>query len=152
MIDVTRRCDYACRILRQAYYAGEGYVSVAEVAEVEDIPYAFARSIQHELVDHGFIETTRGSRGGMRLKADPTKATVLDVFDALQGGVNIAPCTADEEYCSKADSCAFHKVWLAAEKLLSDLFGAITLKELLDSGGDLPMLDCIIAGEMKCQP
>ena len=44
-MDVTRRCDYACRILRAAYKSGDSYVSVSDIAEQEDIPYAFARSI-----------------------------------------------------------------------------------------------------------
>ena len=48
-MDITRRCDYACRILRAAYKSGDEYVSVSEIAEKEDIPYAFARSIQHDL-------------------------------------------------------------------------------------------------------
>ncbi|MFR3092450.1 MAG: hypothetical protein ACLTMP_12600 [Eggerthella lenta] len=37
-MDVTRRCDYACRILRAAYKSGEAYVSVSDLAEQEDIP------------------------------------------------------------------------------------------------------------------
>ena len=44
-MDVTRRCDYACRILRAAYKSGDSYVSVSDIAEQEDIPYAFARRI-----------------------------------------------------------------------------------------------------------
>ena len=37
-MDITRRCDYACRILRAAYRNGEGYVSVSDIAEEEGIP------------------------------------------------------------------------------------------------------------------
>lgn len=37
-MDITRRCDYACRILRAAYKSGEAYVSVSDIAEDEDIP------------------------------------------------------------------------------------------------------------------
>ena len=64
-MDITRRCDYACRILRAAYKSGDEYVSVSEIAEKEDIPYAFARSIQHDLVKAGLIRTVRGARGGL---------------------------------------------------------------------------------------
>ena len=52
-MDITRRCDYACRILRAAYQERRRYVSVSDIAEDEDIPYAFARSIQHDLVKGG---------------------------------------------------------------------------------------------------
>ena len=44
-MDITRRCDYACRILRAAYRNGDERMSVAELAEREGIPYAFARSM-----------------------------------------------------------------------------------------------------------
>ena len=58
-MDITRRCDYACRILRAAYRNGDERMSVAELAEREGIPYAFARSIQHDLTKCGFVNTTR---------------------------------------------------------------------------------------------
>ena len=66
-MDITRRCDYALRILEAAYESGDSYVSVADISEQEDIPYAFARSIQHDLVKAGFLKTIRGVRGGLTL-------------------------------------------------------------------------------------
>ena len=66
-MDITRRCDYALRILEAAYESGDSYVSVADISEQEDIPYAFARSIQHDLVKGGLIKTVRGARGGLAL-------------------------------------------------------------------------------------
>ena len=38
-MDITRRCDYACRILRAAYKSGDAYVSVSDIAEDEAIAY-----------------------------------------------------------------------------------------------------------------
>ena len=70
-MDITRRCDYALRILRVAYERLGSFVSVTEIAELEDIPYAFARSIQHDLVRAGLLRTGRGARGGLALNCDP---------------------------------------------------------------------------------
>ena len=42
-MSITRRCDYACRIIRAAYRSGDTYISIAEVAEQESIPYSFAQ-------------------------------------------------------------------------------------------------------------
>ena len=67
-MDITRRCDYALRILEAAYESGDSYVSVADISEQEDIPYAFARSIQHDLVKGGLIKTVRGARGGLEVE------------------------------------------------------------------------------------
>ena len=91
-MDITRRCDYACRILRAAYRSKDAYVSVSGIAEAEDIPYAFARSIQHDLVKAGLIKTVRGARGGLMLACDPAEITMLDILEALQGPVSISAC------------------------------------------------------------
>ena len=91
-MDITRRCDYACRILRAAYRNGDERMSVAELAEREGIPYAFARSIQHDLTKCGFVNTTRGARGGLRLGCDPATVTVRDVVEAVQGPVSVSEC------------------------------------------------------------
>ena len=99
-MSITRRCDYACRIIRAAYRSGDTYISIAEVAEQESIPYSFARSIQHELVKAGLLKTIRGVKGGLALACDPSKTTVLDVLEGVNGGISIADCTcADYPVC-----------------------------------------------------
>ena len=135
-MELTRRCDYACRILRSAYRHKDGYVSIAEVSEEEDIPYAFARTIQHDLATAGFLKTVRGARGGLTLAIDPSNTTVLDVLRILQGPVTVAPCAIDPESCSLSDGCTFNRVWMAADEALSTLFGSLTLKDVFDGTPD----------------
>ncbi|MEI2997989.1 MAG: Rrf2 family transcriptional regulator [Senegalimassilia faecalis] len=133
-MDITRRCDYALRILRAAYKSGDEYVSVSEIAEKEDIPYAFARSIQHDLVKAGLIRTVRGARGGLVLNSDPADVTMLDVLEAIQGPVSVSLCAIDPDYCEKHADCAYNKVWHGADRLLNDYFSQITLRDLFERG------------------
>ena len=60
-MDATRRCDYACRIPGGPPTRAESLFQT-DIAEQEDIPYAFARSIQHDLVKGGLIKTVRGAQ------------------------------------------------------------------------------------------
>ncbi|WP_165170921.1 Rrf2 family transcriptional regulator [Adlercreutzia sp. ZJ242] len=144
-MDITRRCDYACRMLR-AVCTGQGRISVAEIAESEDIPYAFARSIQHDLVKAGFLRTVRGARGGVSMARPLEEVTVLDVLRAVEGTVAISPCSEDPAYCPRSSSCAYHRVWCGADRLLEGYFSDITLADLfgeavaagLAEGEDLP--------------
>lgn len=129
-MDVTRRCDYACRIIRAAYRGNGAYRSVSEIAAEEGIPYAFARSIQHDLVQGGLISTVRGARGGLRLKCDPQVTTLLDVLEAVQGPVTISQCAVDGDYCDRSPLCEYNRVWRGADSLLAAYFGAITLVQL----------------------
>lgn len=146
-MDITRRCDYACRILRAAYRNGDSFISITDVAEDEDIPYAFARSIQHDLATVGFIETARGSHGGLKLHIDPAEITVYDVLQTVQGNINVAPCTSDHTYCDKSDGCVYHRVWQASDKLLSGFYKSITLADLFSEGGDHPSVKGVLQAE-----
>ena len=125
-------------MLRAAYRNGDERMSVAELAEREGIPYAFARSIQHDLTKCGFVNTTRGAHGGLCLGCDPAVVTVRDVVEAVQGPVSVSECGAGAAPCGRSASCAYNKVWRGADRLLSDYLGSITLKDLFELGGDHP--------------
>ncbi len=129
-MELTRRTDYACRIIRAAYANKDAYVSVSDVADAESIPYAFARSIQHDLVHAGLLKTVRGAKGGLSLACDPSATTLLDVLVALQGPMNMSPCSADPEYCERCGGCEYHSIWKHADRLMQDYFESITLEKL----------------------
>lgn len=139
-MDVTRRCDYACRILRAACNSGDSYISVAEVAEQENIPYAFARSIQHDLVKGNLIKTVRGARGGLALNCDPSQVTLLEVLEVIQGPLSMSLCVTDSDYCDKQACCAFSKLWQGADSVLTEYFKSITLKDLIEQRGSHPVI------------
>lgn len=134
-MELTRRTDYACRIIRAAYANRDSYVSVSEVAQRESIPYAFARSIQHDLVHAGLLKTVRGAKGGLWLACDPHDTTLLDVLEAVQGPVNMSPCSADPSYCEKCGGCEYHVIWKRADRMMQDYFESVTLEKLFSGEG-----------------
>lgn len=140
-MSITRRCDYACRIIRAAYKNGESYVSIAEVAEQEQIPYSFARSIQHELVKAGLLRTIRGVHGGLVLNCDPSEVSLYDVLRSVSGEtLSVAECTNCDYLCCHKGNCSFNAVWLAADKMLRSLYSSITLAELFEQGRNHPVI------------
>jgi len=54
-MDVTRRTDYAIRLISALTESQGKPLSVREAAEAYSVPYAFARSIQHALVQAGLV-------------------------------------------------------------------------------------------------
>ncbi len=135
-MDITRRSDYALRILRAAYRARGEYRSVAQIAEEEGVPYAFARSIQHDLVASGLLETARGAKGGTALAVEPSQVSMFSVIEAVGGSLSMAPCGGVPSHCGKHDRCAFHGLWKGADSLIRDYFSRITLAEVLEEGSD----------------
>lgn len=130
-MDISRKTDYALRILAMLVENGNELLSVRVAAEEVDVPYSFARSIQHGLVQAGIIESLRGVRGGMRLKVDPAEVTVYEIIKAVQGPFAINECTAPDGDCPRISSCCFHPLWLGVEALVGDYLSSVTLADVV---------------------
>ena len=146
-MDVTRRSDYALRMLRATYRERGSYRSVAQIAQEEGIPYAFARSIQHDLVEAGLLSTVRGAKGGTALAVDPCETTMLQVLEAVGGPLSIAPCSEEPAACAKQPECAFNKLWQGADALVSQYFGSITLSDILEQGASNAVVSRALASD-----
>lgn len=143
-MDISRKTDYALRILSMLVESGDELLSVRVAAEQVDVPYSFARSIQHGLVQAGIIESLRGVRGGMRLKADPEELTIYDIVRAVQGPFVINECTAAGSDCPRMETCCFHPLWMGAEALLNDYLSSVTLADVVE-GRRFPAVDAKFA-------
>ena len=96
-MEITRKTDYALRMVAELIRSESGVMSVRSAAQRNDVPYSFARSIQHDLVRAGIVESLCGSHGGMRLAVDPAATSLLRVVEAVQGSVCFSGCdTAGE--------------------------------------------------------
>lgn len=142
-MDISRKTDYALRMLAELVRESSGVVSVRSAADQNNVPYSFARSIQRDLVQAGVIESIRGSRGGMRLVADPSTVTLLDVVEAVQGPLAISGCAAagpDGGECPRAIACGYNPIWRGAQELLDSYLSSVTLAEAV-SGRARPVVD-----------
>ena len=131
-MDVTRRTDYSIRLIAALILNNGKPLSVREAAEQYEVPYAFARSIQHAMVQAGLIRSLRGAHGGMLLNVDPDDITLFQLIEAVQGPVSVAVCTTDTGWCSRDTQCPFHKVWEGANELLADYLESVSIKQLLE--------------------
>lgn len=133
-MEISRKTDYALRMLAALVRDETGVVSVRTVAEDNNIPYSFARSIQHDLARAGIVESLRGARGGMRLAVDPHKASLCTLIEAIQGPIIVAGCEyAGEEGgpCPFREECNFNPVWCNAEKMLRKYFKSVSLYDVV---------------------
>jgi len=129
-VEITRRTDYAIRLLLELVRSGGGPVSVRQLAERQQVPYAFARSVQRGLVGAGLISTVRGAKGGAVLAREPDNVTLYEVVSSMQGVPSVAACVNDPEWCSLAGGCAVHGVWCDADEMLREFLGSKTLAGL----------------------
>jgi len=130
-MEITRRTDYAIRLIAALLEKGGVPLSVREAALQQDVPYAFARSIQHDLMQQGIVTSLRGAKGGMVLNVDPEKFTLFELIEIVQGPVSVAVCTNDEDWCPRSKTCQFHNVWEGANEIMRNYLSSVTIKDLL---------------------
>ena len=135
-MQVTRRTDYAMRILLELAKDEDGApISVRALADDQEVPYAFARSIQRDLVAASLVAAHRGAAGGLTLARPASQITVLEVLEAMQGPVSCSLCTSDPDWCGRSTSCRLHRVWEEADGLLRNYLGGKTLAGLVSEQG-----------------
>lgn len=131
-MEISRRTDYAIRLIAALVESDGEPLSVRSAAEQEDVPYAFARSIQHDLVLAGLVASRRGAHGGMVLCRPAEELTLLEIVESVQGPLSVSICAREQGWCPRDEACPFHKMWKGADEILRDYLSSVSMKELVD--------------------
>ena len=132
-MSISRKTDYALRMLSMLAENEGELLSVRRAAEQVDVPYSFARSIQRCLVEAGIVESVRGVNGGMRLKADPKALTIRRIVEAAQGPLLLNDgCTGDSTECSHVEACCYHPLWMGLQEVVYSYLDSVTLDDVVN--------------------
>ncbi len=117
---LTRGGEYAVRcVLYLAACTTPGQVAPRkEVAQAMQIPESFMAKVAQTLSRAGIIQITQGARGGYRLLKDPSRLSLLQVVEAVDGEIFLNQCIMSPESCRRSPSCGVHRVWETARQRL----------------------------------
>ena len=116
MLSITKKADYAVRII--AFLANtppESYVSSTEVSKKTLVPRKFLARIVLDLIHAGWIESNRGSKGGIRLSKNASEATLSKVVELVDGPIALNDCCSPNSKCAFRKVCKIHPVWVSAQ-------------------------------------
>lgn len=125
---LSLHADYSCRVLIYLATTASERASVDEIASAFRVSQHHLVKVVHRLGRLGFIETTRGRGGGIRLARKPSAISIGDVIrHTEQPDFNVVECfDMATNACPIAGACGL-KPWLAAamEAFLSTLDGVM---------------------------
>jgi len=149
---ITTKGRYALRAMTNLALSQNGKPKAIKViAAEEDISPEFLEQIFFKLKKVGIIESVRGPGGGFHLHRDPETITVKAIFEAVEEGLDLTPCTscnddAPEPTCARVDDCLVHEVWQGATRQISSFFEGVSLKNIVERKGP-HILNDLMAGK-----
>ena len=91
-MQLTRYTDYSLRVLAYLSLKNDCAVTISEIANYYDISRNHLVKVVHHLASIGFIKTTRGKGGGIRLAHKPEAICIGDVVRQTEPNFDIVEC------------------------------------------------------------
>jgi Rrf2 family transcriptional regulator, iron-sulfur cluster assembly transcription factor len=136
MVDLVRRnTDYALRLMvNLAKNYGNGPVSTRAAAAEESVPYQLACKLMQRLQKSRLIRSCMGPKGGFSLDREPSKISLREVVEIIQGPISVNRCLLAAEACQRQKDCTARIKLAELQQYVRDYLGGITLDELLGNG------------------
>ena len=99
---------YAATALGYMALRDAGPLQVRELARRIEIPAPYLSKIVHQLGRIGFVETRRGTGGGVRLAVDPAKTTLYQLCEVLGDPILEPHCLLGLGLCNDDVACPAH--------------------------------------------
>jgi len=87
----------------------EGMVNVIKIADATGSSKHHVAKVFQRLVKEGFLFSHRGPTGGFSLKRPSESISFLDIFQAIEGEIEILKCPLNHQICA-FDKCIINNV------------------------------------------
>lgn len=127
----SKEAAYAVRVLAKlASFDSNEYVSVAHLASCLHIPQPFLSKIIQKLVSFGWLESKRGSKGGVRFSVNPNEISIIDILVRIDGPETLNGCILGLKKCDDINGCAIHQHWLPLRRKMIQLLESQTIASM----------------------
>ncbi|NND81005.1 MAG: Rrf2 family transcriptional regulator [Gammaproteobacteria bacterium] len=125
---LTTKGRYAVTAMMDlALHARIGRVSLADIAERQNISLAYLEQLFRSLRKAGLVNAVRGAKGGYMLAREDKNISLADILIASDEEINMA-CGGGSG-CSDSQPCLTHNLW---SQLSAEFFEFLNNKKLSD--------------------
>jgi len=131
------------KLSTKSRYGTRAIIDIAQNSEngktmLKDI--SARQSLSPKYLDHilsamrraGIIKNIRGKGGGYILSRSPSRITVKDIVEAVDGEFQPVECLSNIELCDKVPFCGTRDVWLKMKEAVDVVLEEATLQSLLE--------------------
>ena len=135
MFRVTRAEEQAVRLIMRLAHVRE-QLTLAELAEAEDLPEPTVARLLNMLRRGGVVEAVRGRNGGYALAGSPDRISAGQVIRCISGAVVFGyPCNDGDGRpdCPRTTNCGLRPVWRHIESRVDEVLSQTSITDLLKS-------------------
>ena len=135
---LTQKTDYALRVLMYCAFQQdrEAPSTISEIAEAHKISRSHLMKIVMELSAYGWLSTTRGRGGGIRLLVPAHEIIIGEVVRKMEDNFTMVECFSVEgNLCQIDGRCKLKNVLAQALNEYMRVLDGVTLKDLVNPQG-----------------
>ena len=140
---LSTRARYALRLMLDIsrHAKDDKPVQLREIAQRNKLSKGYLEQLVVSLKNAQLIRSFSGRSGGYRLFKSPEQISVLEIFEATIGPMNVVECVVHPEECMRSEYCECRILWQLLNRKIVDLLADYSLKDLSNEGGIRRMLD-----------
>ena len=129
---ISTKGRYALRVMLDLAGQAEGYLSLKEIADRQQISVKYLESIAAILNRSGLVRSQRGKDGGYCLARPAGEITAAEVLRLTEGTLSPVACpTLEGNPCQRAETCKTLPLWRVLDETIDRTLSSVTLEDLL---------------------
>lgn len=129
---ISTKGRYALRVMLDLADQAEGYLSLKEIADRQQISVKYLESIAAILNRAGLVRSQRGKDGGYCLARSAKDITAAQVLRLTEGTLSPVACPSLEgNPCQRAETCKTLPLWRVLDETIDRTLSSVTLEDLL---------------------
>ena len=85
--------------------------TIRDMSEKQHIPQNYLAKIMRKLVQKGLLSSSPGPEGGYSLRKSTDEISLKDVYEAIEGDMQLIDCMEKNVVCELFNSCSQRSVW-----------------------------------------
>lgn len=109
-----------------------GPVSLAAIAERQDISQEYLEQLFAKLRRAGLVESARGPGGGYRLARTSDLISMAEIITAADEPLRVTRCNGDAvDGCVRGERCCAHDLWSSLGRQMMYFLSSVTLDDVV---------------------
>ena len=130
---LSNTCKYAIRavIYLAVHTKGDEKIGIKRIAEELQIPTPFLGKILQTLARTKVLSSTKGPHGGFGVGKDPSKVSLLELVEIIDGTDVFDLCIIGMKNCSSQEKhCTLHEAYSPTREVTRELFKRTSIEQL----------------------